>query len=93
MTSAKSGLSSPLSDDLLCVSTFQSKHEDTDYTNPFKNLNKTYHINTGHDTIRTSPSESNHFTSHGCPPIGVAVNRQKTLFLNMTDMDRIATDK
>ena len=50
-------------------------------------------INTGHDTIRSSPFASNHFTSHGSPLTGVTVNVQRTLFLNMTGMDRIATDE
>ena len=50
-------------------------------------------INTSHDTIRSSPFESDHFTFHGSPLTGVAVNVQRTLFLNMTGMDRIATDE
>ena len=47
-------------------------------------------IKTRHDTIRTSPFEINS-TAHGSPLIGVAVNVQRTLFLNMTGMDRIVT--
>ena len=43
--------------------------------------------------IRSSPFASNHFTAHGSPLTGVAVNVQRTLILNMTGMDRIATDE
>ena len=35
----------------------------------------------------------NHFICHGSPLIGAVVNEQRTLFLNMTGMDRIATDE
>ena len=52
-----------------------------------------HHINTSYDTICTSLFESNHFTSHGSPMIHVAVNAQRTLFLNMIVMDRIGTDE
>ena len=43
--------------------------------------------------IRSSPFASNLFTFHGSPLTEVAVNVQRTLFLNMTGMNRIATDE
>ena len=43
--------------------------------------------------IHSSSFASDHFTVHGSPLTGVAVNVQRTLFLNMTGMDGIATDE
>ena len=57
------------------------------------NIRIKHRISTIHDTICTSPFESNHFTYHGSPLIEVVVNVQRTLFLNITGMDRIATDE
>ena len=66
-------------------------YEETDHTFFYIYSNKTYHIDNSHDTIRTGSFESNHLTFHGGPLIGV--NAQRSLFLNITGMGRIATDK
>ena len=63
---------------------FSQKNEDTDNTNPFQYSNKIYHINTIHETICTSPFESNHFTFHGSG---------SECTINMTDMDCIEIDE
>ena len=43
--------------------------------------------------IRISPFDGNHFSSNGSPLIGVAVDVHRTLFVNMTGMDPIATNE